>query len=110
MFEPKLTITNKINNSLLEIERSGGFLEAAKLKEEWIILIEKAMVLRLNDRQQNIVLYLLDKKQASFEDIGLIFDLVRRIVQRDLSKLIDLGLIRQIAISKTDPTKYYELL
>lgn len=36
MFKPKFTITKKINNYLLEIERARGFLEAAKLKEEWI--------------------------------------------------------------------------
>ena len=36
MFNPKFTITNKINNYLLEIERARGFLEAAKLKEKWI--------------------------------------------------------------------------
>jgi hypothetical protein len=33
MFKPKFTITNKINNNLLEIERAKGFLEAAQLKE-----------------------------------------------------------------------------
>jgi len=36
MFEPKFVITNKINNSLLEIERARGFLDAAQLKENWI--------------------------------------------------------------------------
>jgi len=36
MFKPKFTITNKINNALLEIERARGFLEAAEFKEEWI--------------------------------------------------------------------------
>ena len=36
MFKPKFTITNKINNCLLEIERARGFLGAAKLKEKWI--------------------------------------------------------------------------
>ncbi|GAH76673.1 unnamed protein product, partial [marine sediment metagenome] len=36
MFSPKFTITNKINNYLLEIERARGFLDVAKLKEEWI--------------------------------------------------------------------------
>ncbi len=36
MFKPKFTITNKTNNSLLEIERAKGFLEAAQLKEKWI--------------------------------------------------------------------------
>lgn len=37
MFEPRFTITNKMNNALLEIERARGFLDAAKLKEEWIV-------------------------------------------------------------------------
>ncbi|RKX55846.1 MAG: Fic family protein, partial [Thermotoga sp.] len=36
MFKPRFTITHSINNALLEIERARGFLEAAKLKEEWI--------------------------------------------------------------------------
>jgi len=36
MFQPIFSITNKINNSLLEIERVRGFLDATKLKEEWI--------------------------------------------------------------------------
>ncbi len=37
MFEPGFTISNRINKALLEIERARGFLEAAELKEEWII-------------------------------------------------------------------------
>lgn len=32
MFKPTFTVTNKINNSLLEIERARGFLKAAKLR------------------------------------------------------------------------------
>jgi len=36
MFKPKFTITHKINNSLLDIERARGFLEAAQLKGKWI--------------------------------------------------------------------------
>lgn len=94
MFNPKFTITNKINNSLLEIERARGFLEAAKL----------------NERQQKILLHLLSKKQASVGEIRQGFDLVRRTVQRDLLKLVDLDLIKEIAKSKTDPTRHYELL
>ena len=36
MFKPKFTITNRINNALLEIERARGFLDAAKINEAWI--------------------------------------------------------------------------
>jgi len=32
MFNPKLTITNKINNLMPEIKRASGFLRAAKRK------------------------------------------------------------------------------
>jgi len=35
-FNPKFTITPKINRALVEIERVRGFLDAVKLKEEWI--------------------------------------------------------------------------
>jgi len=40
----------------------------------------------------------------------LLSQLVRRTVQRDLSKMVGLGLIKEIVKSKTDPTRYYELL
>jgi Fic family protein len=36
MFKPKFIITNRITNALIDIERARGFLEAAKLKEEWV--------------------------------------------------------------------------
>ena len=35
-FEPNFTITNSINNSLTQIERVRGFLDAARLSEDWI--------------------------------------------------------------------------
>lgn len=36
MFRPRYTITDGINNALLEIERARGFLDAANIKEEWL--------------------------------------------------------------------------
>ena len=46
MFEPKFFITNNINNSLLEIERARGFLDAAQLKKSWIRNMQgKALIL-----------------------------------------------------------------
>ncbi|MFZ5432542.1 MAG: Fic family protein [Calditrichota bacterium] len=35
-FNPKFTITNRITESLTQIERARGFLDAAKLSEDWI--------------------------------------------------------------------------
>jgi Fic family protein len=40
-FNPKFTITPKINNSLVEIERVRGFLDAIKLKDEWFLNMQK---------------------------------------------------------------------
>jgi Fic family protein len=40
-FKPKFTITPQINNSLIEIERVRGFLDAVKIKEEWFSAIQR---------------------------------------------------------------------
>ena len=45
-FKPHFTITNKTSTALTKIERARGFLEAAKLSEEWISAMqERALVL-----------------------------------------------------------------
>jgi len=93
-----------LKNQMLEVKNKG---EVAIRKE---IVIERAEGLNLNDRQQKILMYLLDEKRASVDDIGRMFNFVRRTIQRDLSKMVELGLVKEVAKSKTDPTKYYELL
>lgn len=40
-FNPKFTITQKINKVLIEIERVRGFLDAVKLKDEWFVDMQK---------------------------------------------------------------------
>lgn len=45
-FSPKFTITPKINKALVEIERVRGFLDAVKLKDDWIAdMQKKALIL-----------------------------------------------------------------
>ncbi len=45
-FEPKFTITPKINKALVEIERVRGFLDAVNLKDDWIAdMQKKALIL-----------------------------------------------------------------
>jgi len=45
-FEPKYTITDAIAVALTAIERARGFLEAAKLSEDWIAGMQRrALVL-----------------------------------------------------------------
>lgn len=40
-FNPKFTITPKINKALVEIERVRGFLDAVKLKDDWLADMQK---------------------------------------------------------------------
>ena len=40
-FNPKYTITPKINKALVEIERVRGFLDEVKLKDDWIADMQK---------------------------------------------------------------------
>jgi len=45
-FLPKFTITNTITAGLTKIERTRGFLDAAKLSEDWISEMQnRALVL-----------------------------------------------------------------
>lgn len=45
-FNPKFTITPKINKALVEIERVRGFLDAVKLKDDWVAdMQKKALIL-----------------------------------------------------------------
>jgi len=44
-FNPKFTITPKINKTLVEIERVRGFLDAVKLKDEWISDLQKKVLI-----------------------------------------------------------------
>ena len=119
MFNPKFTITNSINNSLLEIERARGFLDAAGLKEEWIEDMQSEALILEAHHSTHIEGTQLTLSHAqrilSGWVVGAVRDddrqeLVRRTVQRDLSRLVDSGMIKEVAKSKTDPTKYYELL
>jgi len=96
--------TEGLKNQLIEVKIKG---EMAIKKE---VILEKAERLNLNQRQQEILLYLVEEGRVSVEKIVRKFNWVRRTVQRDLVKLVNLGFVKEMAKSKTDPTKYYELL
>lgn len=96
--------TEGLQNQLVEIKIKGEM----SIKKE--VIIERAKRFNLNERQQKILIYLLEEKRGSVDDIRLKFKLVRRTIQRDLSKMVDMSLIKEVAKSKTDPTRYYELL
>jgi Fic family protein len=96
--------TEGLRSQLLEVKNKG---ELAIKKE---VIVGKAENLDLNKRQQEILNYFLNVNSASVDGIKNELNLVRRTVQRDLLKLVELGLIKVVSKSKTDPTKYYQLL
>jgi len=96
--------TEGLQKQLVEVKNKG---EKAIKKE---IIIERAKRLSLNERQQKILIYFLEERKGSVDDIRKKFKLVRRTIQRDLSKLVDLGLIKEVSKSRTDPTRYYKLV
>ncbi|MEA2039278.1 MAG: hypothetical protein U9N82_05550 [Thermodesulfobacteriota bacterium] len=36
VFNPKFTITNRMTEAITQIERARGFLEAARLSDDWV--------------------------------------------------------------------------
>ncbi|MFV2040765.1 MAG: Fic family protein, partial [Candidatus Hydrothermarchaeales archaeon] len=96
--------TEGLKTQLTEVQEKGKLVITKEA------LVEKAKDFKLNERQQRILLYLVEEKRASVEEIRQRFNFVRRTVQRDFSKLVELGFVKEIAKSKTDPTRYYELL
>ena len=96
--------TEGLMSQLSEVKQKG---EKAIKKD---IISQNAEKFNLNNRQQEILHYFFDVNSASVEEIKQKFNFVRRTIQRDLSKLVDLELIKVISKNKTDPTKYYKLL
>ncbi len=96
--------TEGLKAQLIEVRKKG---EQAIKKDT---LISKANKSGLNERQLSILLYLLENKKASVDDIQQELGLVRRTIQRDLAVMAEQKLVKEIAKSKTDPTRHYELL
>ena len=93
-----------LSGQLMGVKTIGG---AVVRRDTIMARVEE---LRFNERQRKVLQHILDHDRASVDDIVRRFDLVRRTVQRDLAMMVDEGLLREVASSKTDPMKVYELL
>jgi Fic family protein len=63
-FNPKFTITPKINKALVEIERVRGFLDAVKLKDDWIADMQKKAIILESHHSTHIEGTALNLEQA----------------------------------------------
>lgn len=61
----------------------------------------------LNDRQKRLLELISDAQRMTLGELEKISHENRRTIQRDLKKLLGIGLINEIASSSTDPMKYY---
>ena len=64
VFNPKYTITSKINKALVEIERVRGFLDAVKLKDDWIADMQKKVLILESHHSTHIEGTALNLEQA----------------------------------------------
>ena len=106
-YKPKFTINTKINKALVEIERVRGFLDAIKLKKEWISSMQKdALILEAHYSTHSEGTALnLDQSKSILEGkkvVGINHD--------DEKDLVNKKIIKAVVQSKTDPTKHYVLL
>ena len=95
--------TKGLQSQLMGIKVMGELA----IKEDAVM--DRARKFLLNERQLMILQYIVDNGQASVEEMCERFDLVRRTVQRDFARMVELGLVEEVAQSKTDPTKHYRL-
>lgn len=92
-----------LSTQMQEVKTKG---EAA-IKQDVIISVAKEKK-GLKDRPLSILQYLFKKQKATIAECETALSINRRTLQRDLKLLIEEGLVREIASSPTDPSKYYE--
>lgn len=56
-FYPKYAITPKINKALVEIERVRWFLDAVKLKDDWIAYMQKKVSLKSAAKRKALTVF-----------------------------------------------------
>jgi len=105
MVKPKYSITHKINNSLLEIERARGFLETAIKKD---IIIERGSKEDLNERQRSVLIFLLNNPSIGRAKYVELFKVSLRTANYDLAQLEKLGFIEKTGIGRAIKYKIKE--
>lgn len=100
-FHPQFTITPKINKALVEIERVRGFLDAVKLKDDWIADMQKKALILESHHSTHIEGTALSLEQA--KDI-LEGKKVQGII-REVHKI----LVKDVRGSQADPGNYRKI-
>jgi cell filamentation protein, protein adenylyltransferase len=62
---------------------------------------------KLNDRQLSLLEAIYDSERMTLSELENVLKINRRTLQRDLKKFLEVGVIKEISSSPTDPLKYY---
>ncbi len=93
-----------LKSQMAEIQKKGEKL----IKQD--TQLQKIKKIGLNKRQEKAVRHLILKDTLSVNEYQSVASCIRRTAQRDLEDLIGKKVIKAMAKSATDPTKYYVLL
>lgn len=72
--------------------------------------LQKMKKAGLNARQEKVIKFIFQNGKVMVNDYQTVASCTRRTAQRDLDDLLDKKIIKAIAKSLTDPTKYFILL
>lgn len=93
-----------LRSQMAEIQQKGVQL----IKRD--VQLQKIKKIGLNGRQEKAVKFLLRNGKITVNDYQDVATCIRRTAQRDLEELVTKNVIKAVARSTTDPTKYYVLL
>lgn len=94
--KPVFTITNKVAAALTRIERARGFLDAAKLSEDWIKDMGERALIREAHATTHIEGSRLTLEQSE-----------RLLTGHGIKELVDLAILEGRGTKTTDPNRTY---
>ncbi|MHB8791906.1 MAG: Fic family protein [Thermoleophilia bacterium] len=94
--------TQGLAAQLLEVRERGELVIRTDL------ILAKGRKAGLNERQVDLLSYLLKRGRGTIAEFETELKLNRRTLQRDLKLLGEKGLSRKVGTSPTDPTRHYE--
>lgn len=89
---------------MAEVKQKGG--KIIKLES----FLEKMKNLNLQERHKKALKYIINEGRINVKEYQKLTGNIRRTAQRDLVYLVEKKILKIVAKSPTDPTKYYELL
>ena len=107
---PQFQITHRATAGLTRIERARGFLDTAKLSEDWLTTMRsRALLLKAHHTTHIEGTHLtLERGKMTIQDFEALCPKAnRRTLQRDLKGLVDKGIFRGQGESPTDPNRVY---